>query len=136
MKEKQNSSITEEWEKVARKDWERAKRNLKEKDAEASGFFLQQSLEKYLKAFLLQHGWKLKKIHELDALLDDAIKYKSELKKFYPLCERITGYYFAERYPPLVSEELTCEQITEDLKEAENFISMMFPGEELYGKKQ
>ena len=37
---------------IARKDWKRADRNLKDRDSEAAGFFLQQSLEKYLKAFL------------------------------------------------------------------------------------
>ena len=65
-----NESVSlEEWLKIARKDWERAKRNLEDEDPEAAGFFLQQSVEKYLKAFLLQRGWKLKKIHDLDALL-------------------------------------------------------------------
>jgi len=58
----------EDWLKIARKDWERAKRNLKDLDLEVTGFFLQQSVEKYLKAFLQLRGWKLRKIHELDAL--------------------------------------------------------------------
>ena len=65
------SSVAEEWVQIARKDWRRAERNLKVRDAEAAGFFLQQSLEKYLKAFLLKRDWKLRKIHELDALLDE-----------------------------------------------------------------
>jgi len=43
------------------------------------GFFLQQSLEKYLKAFLVKRNWNLRKIHELDALLDEASKYQQEL---------------------------------------------------------
>jgi HEPN domain-containing protein len=69
-----------EWLKVARNDWRRVGRNLKEDDVIAAGFFLQQSIEKYLKAFLIKHGWKLKKIHRLDALLDEAVKYKPPLK--------------------------------------------------------
>ena len=85
---------------VARKDWRRVQNMLEKKDAEAAGFFLQQSLEKYLKGFLLRQGWKLKKIHELDALLDDAVKYNPNLKVFYELCDRVAGYYFADRYPP------------------------------------
>jgi len=121
----------EDWLKIARKDWERANRNLKDEDPEAAGFFLQQSVEKYLKAFLLQRGWKLKKIHELDALLDEAIKYDPALKIFYKFCESITGYYFADRYPPLVALEMTSDDIKKDLVEAESFIKAMFPDEEI-----
>ena len=60
------TSVADEWTLIARKDWRRAERNLKDRDSEAAGFFLQQSLEKYLKAFLLKHDWKLRKIHELE----------------------------------------------------------------------
>jgi len=129
---KSNESLgLEDWLKIARKDWERAKRNLEDEDPEAAGFFLQQSVEKYLKAFLLQHGWKLKKIHELDALLDEAIAYEPTLQTFYKFCERITGYYFADRYPPLGALEITCEDIKKDLIEAKKFIKEIFPEEEI-----
>ncbi len=122
---------TEEWIKIARKDWKRMKRSLRADDAEASGFFLQQSLEKYLKAFILNYGWKLRKIHELDALLDDAAKCNPDLERFRDLCERVSGYYFADRYPPLGVLELTCGDIKKNLKEARKFIRTMFPGERL-----
>ena len=122
-------STAEEWKQIARRDWERTKRNLRDDDEEAAGFFLQQSLEKYMKAFLLKQGWKLRKIHELDALLDDAVKYNPGLESFYELCERVTGYYFAERYPPFSDSELSCEDIERDLKEAKRFVQIMFPEE-------
>lgn len=38
---------------------------LADGDAEGAGLFLQQSLEKFLKAYLLGKGWKLKKVHTL-----------------------------------------------------------------------
>lgn len=79
---------------------------LEDEDAGGAGYFLQQSLEKYLKAFLLQKGWSLKKIHTLYTLLDDAVKYNPELEVFRGLCERVSGYYFTERYPSLTEEEL------------------------------
>lgn len=120
-----------EWIKIARKDWTRLHHMLEKEDAEAAGFFLQQSLEKYLKAFLLHHGWGLRKIHELDALLDDAVKYNPDLKNFYTLCERISGYYFVDRYPPLGSAEIECKDIEKDMEEAKVFIKAMFPLEEL-----
>ena len=100
-------------------------------DLEAAAFFLQQSLEKYLKAFLLSQQWKLRRIHELDALLDEAVKHNPDLEKFRDLCERASGYYFAERYPPLGTFDLKSEDLKEDLRVARSFVTTMFPGEKL-----
>lgn len=124
-------SVANDWLKIARKDWRRVERNLRARDVEASAFFLQQSLEKYLKAFLLSHKWKLRKVHELDALLDEAAKYKPDLEGFRDLCERVSGYYFAERYPPLGTLDLTSADLKRDLKEAHGFVKAMFPSERL-----
>jgi len=122
---KENSLYPPAWVKVAKKDWRRMRIMLDEKDAEAAGYFLQRSLEKYLKAFLLQKGWRLKKIHELDALLDEAVKYDSNLESFRGLCERVSGYYFTERYPELVEKGLTSEEVKNDIEEAERFIKLL-----------
>lgn len=122
MKEKEDSLYPPDWIKVAKKDWRRMEVMLEEGDGEAAGYFLQQSLEKYLKAFLLQKGWELRKIHELDALLDDAINYNSDLESFRGLCENVSGYYSTERYPSLTDEELICEEVRMDVGEAEKFI--------------
>lgn len=130
IRKKEDSLYPSDWIKVAKKDWHRAKGMLDEDDAEAAGFFLQQSLEKYLKAFLLQQGWKLRKIHTLYTLLDEAIRYNLALESFRELCERVSGYYFAERYPMLTEEELTCDEVKKDMKEAERFIKIMFNEEE------
>lgn len=129
-----DSPIVLDWLRIARKDRGRISHMLDGKDAEAAAFFLQQSLEKYLKAFLLRHGWKLRKMHELDALLDDAVAYNPGLNRFYDLCERVSGYYFAERYPPLVAAamELTCKDVERDMGQAKKFIKMMFPKEEFH----
>jgi HEPN domain-containing protein len=127
MRKPENSYYPADWLKVAEKDWDRVKRNLRDDDAEAAGFFLQQSLEKYLKAYLLGKGWKLKKVHELDSLLDFAVKYNSNLETFRSLLERVSGYYFTERYPHLVEEALTINDIKKDIKEAKEFIKLLFP---------
>jgi len=129
MKKKKNSLYPPDWIKMARKDWQRLNIMLREGDAEGAGYFLQQSLEKYLKAFLLQQGWALKKIHNLYTLLEDAVKYQPVLESFRELCEHVSGYYLTERYPELTPSELTCEDIKKDLKEAEKFIRMLFPEE-------
>lgn len=127
MKETEDSLYHPDWIKVAKKDWQRLEVMLREGDVEGAGYFLQQSLEKYLKAYLLQHGWSLKKIHTLHLLLDDAVKYNPGLESFRELCERVSGYYLTERYPQLTSSELTSKDIKKDLKEAEKFIKALFP---------
>ncbi|MCJ7577202.1 MAG: HEPN domain-containing protein [candidate division Zixibacteria bacterium] len=125
MKKPENSLYPPDWLKVAKKDWHRMKIMLDEEDAEAAGYFLQQSLEKYLKAFLLEKGWKLQKIHELDALLDEAVKHNEDLESYRDLCERVSGYYFTDRYPALVDTGLTCEDIEKDVEKAKRFIKTL-----------
>ena len=43
-------------------------------DPDAAGFYLQQAMEKYLKAFLLSKKWKLKRTHDLEVLLNEAVQ--------------------------------------------------------------
>jgi len=123
------SLYPDNWKNVARKDWHRVDVLLADDDAEGAAFFLQQSLEKYLKAFLLEKGWKLKKIHELDTLLDYAVDFKPELENFRELCERIAGYYFTERYPTIIPSELTSEDIRKDKADAAEFVTGLFEDE-------
>lgn len=90
-----------DWRRIAEKDLARVKMLLEESDPELAGFCLQQAVEKFLKAYLLSKGWKLRRIHNLDALLDDAIAFDSSLQEFRTICIRITSFYFLERYPCL-----------------------------------
>jgi len=122
----QNSLYAPDWIRAAKKDWHRMELMLEARDAEASGYFLQQCLEKYLKGFLLERGWKLRKIHELDALLDDAVKFNESLESFRDLCERVSGYYLIERYPRLVGKGVTAKDLKRDVAEARMFIRGLF----------
>lgn len=128
---KPDSQYPEDWKIAARKDWHRHVVLLEDGDAEGAAFFIQQSIEKYLKAFLIEKNWKLKKIHELDTLLDYAVDFDSSLEKFRVLCERATGYYFTERYPILVPSGLTEKDIIADRKEAVKLIEALFGDEEI-----
>ncbi len=89
MTETGGSLYPDDWIVVARKDWHRTAVLLEDGDPDGAAFFLQQSLEKYLKAFLLGKGWKLRKIHELDTLLDYAVEFGADLEEFRELCERV-----------------------------------------------
>ena len=63
--------------------------------------------------------------------MDEASKCQQDLEAYRDLCERVSGYYFAERYPPLSDFELSVADIRRDLKEAREFVKLMFPRERL-----
>ena len=95
----EESTYSGDWLAIAERDLSRVNRCLRDEDSEAAGFFLQQAIEKFLKAFLLSKGWKLRRIHDLEALLDDAAEHDADPETFRPLCQQVTGYYLVERYP-------------------------------------
>lgn len=131
MKPEQPSFYFQDWKKTARQDWHRLLVLLEDGDPEGASFFLQQTLEKFLKAYLLQNGWKLKKIHALQVLLNEALPYNDALKDFLLVCERVSAFYLADRYPTLGTSQLDAEDIQEELSDAREFIEALFPGETL-----
>ncbi|MDI6786379.1 MAG: HEPN domain-containing protein, partial [bacterium] len=56
--------------------------------------------------------------HELDDLLDIALKHDQYFEKFRDLCEVATKYYIEERYPFVVTSEITKKEIGENLAKA------------------
>jgi HEPN domain-containing protein len=68
-----------DWLHIAERDWARVERLLEVQDVELAGFSLQQAVEKYLKAFLLSRGWRRRRIHDLEVLLNEALTYNSSL---------------------------------------------------------
>jgi HEPN domain-containing protein len=94
-------------------------------DPEGAGYHLQQSVEKYLKGFLLYKGWKLKRIHDLEVLLNDALKYEKTLEKYRNLLQKVTGYYVIDRYPLASAPTLTPEEVGESIAEAKELIQQL-----------
>ncbi|MEW6069942.1 MAG: HEPN domain-containing protein [Candidatus Thermoplasmatota archaeon] len=74
----------------------------------------QQAIEKYLKGFLIYNGWILRKIHDLEELVTEAIKIDKTFSAFLDPCRVISRYYFEIRYPP-EAEEYTKEEIKKSL---------------------
>lgn len=125
----QDSLYPPDWREAARRDWNRVSALLGLNDAEAAAFFLQQALEKYLKAYLLQRGWKLRKIHLLHVLLEEALVHEPSLAGFRDLCERVAGYYLTERYPQLVPSGLQISDVERDREESRCLIDTLSPDE-------
>lgn len=122
------SRYPKDWLALAEKDLARVKRSLRDKDPELGGFCLQQAVEKFLKAFLLSKGWKLRRIHDLEALLDDAMAHDASLDQFRDVCQTITKYYVVERYPLAVETELTEEEVRASLQAAQRLIERIRKG--------
>jgi len=103
------SQYPHDWFRIAAKDFARVAKRLAEGDADDAAFHLQQAIEKSLKGYLLARGWKLKRIHDVEALLTDAVRYDRKLEQYRSLCQQVAGYYIIERYPtfeegPLLDE--------------------------------
>ncbi len=72
---------------------------------------IQQALEKYLKGYLIANGWQLRKIHDLEELLNSAIKFDASFADFLDVCRRATKYYMDSRYPIGEVEDYTIKEI-------------------------
>lgn len=98
------SLLPKDWFAKAALDLMRVEALLAINDDEGAGFHLQQAAEKYLKGYLLGRGWRLKRTHDLDDLIDDALKFDAHLETFRNSCRFAGEFYVSERYPfPLVS---------------------------------
>jgi HEPN domain-containing protein len=60
---------------------------------------LQESVERYLKGYLIGTGWSLQKLHNLSTLLDFAVQREPRFKQFADLCETLTTQFWAQHYP-------------------------------------
>jgi HEPN domain-containing protein len=119
------SSYPLDWLLIAEKDWKRVERLLNEGDPELAGFCLQQAVEKFLKAFLLAQGWQLRRIHSLDALLDDAVTYDASLEGFRGVCQKITAFYVVERYPFAVKGGITEEDVRSSWEQVKGLVEKL-----------
>ena len=115
---REESHYPADWRRIAEKDFRRVEQLLSVHDPEAAGFYLQQALEKFLKAFLLSHGWELKRVHDLEALLNAALVYDGALEPFREICQKATGFYMVERYPLMADAVLTEDDVRSSLKQA------------------
>jgi len=112
-----------DWLRVAEKDLARVEHLLALEDAEAAGFYLQQTVEKHLKAFLLARGWRLQRIHDLEALLNAALEHDATIEPFRSACQVIAGFYLVHRYPFLGDTGLTSDDVQRTLEEVKPLLA-------------
>lgn len=67
----EESRYPQDWFRVGDKELMRAQNLLNLEDLEGAGFNIQQAVEKYLKGYLLSQEWQLRRIHDLEVLLNE-----------------------------------------------------------------
>jgi len=88
-------------------------------------FHIQQAIEKYLKGWLLSTGWTLRRTHEVEVLVQEAIARDANFAPFLAPCQRITEYYIETRYPIGVHTLLDPKTITADLNTARDLMALI-----------
>lgn len=117
------SSYPRDWFRIGRRDLDRARRLFGADDFEAAAFYCQQAVEKYLKGYLLSHDWRLRRIHNLDVLLNEAVKHDSALEQHRAAYQKMTQYYIEDRYPFTAPSQLTKDEVAESPAAAELLIA-------------
>lgn len=107
-------ALTLEWLTKARSDYLFAEASLRE----FSGFYSQicilchDAVEKYLKAFLVSHGRRPERIHDLLAVLHTCTELDPKLAGLASHCAILNDYYIPLKYPSHYPE-VTREQAEE-----------------------
>lgn len=93
--------LAKEWFSAGESDFLYAQVGLKENEVLPQvGFMAQQAVEKFLKGFLILHGIKPERVHDLVVLLESCTKIEPKLETLRETCAVLTGFYLESRYPP------------------------------------
>jgi len=118
--------IAKEWIERGRHDLDAAKILFAEQEHfDIILFHIHQAVEKYLKAFLIYYGWNLRKIHDIETLITEALDFKSELKEYLDFSRELTAYYYEGRYPPGPTTPYSKEEVEKALETAEDIIKKL-----------
>jgi HEPN domain-containing protein len=116
-KNEEEIKLVKNWLKFARENLLFARSGMKEEYApnHTICFLCHGSAEKYLKAFLIWHGWELRKTHDLKDLLVFCIDFEQGFENLKEECGILNEYITLGRYP----SDLPFESIDEeDAREA------------------
>ena len=120
-----------EWIERGKHDLEVAKILLAEEEySDVVVFHVHQAVEKYLKGFLIYKGLDLKKIHDIELLLTEAMNFDDEFQKYLDFGRKLTAFYYEERYPPGPIASYPKEEIGDIMEVAEEIIDKLKEGTE------
>jgi HEPN domain-containing protein len=119
------SRLPDDWFDKAARDLRRVGVLLADDDVEGAGFHLQQAAEKYLKGYLLGKGWPLKRTHDLEVLLNEAMTYDSRFQDYLDACIMVREFYVEERYPFLGSPPPARSELEKALDSVRDMIALI-----------
>ncbi len=98
---------------------------LADQDIEGCMFYLQQVCEKHLKAKLIEKGWRLKRIHDIPELLNEARAMGIVTPVTDETASMLAVEYIAGRYPSTIPDpEPTPAQAQACLDQVSKMISL------------
>lgn len=122
-----NVKKANEWFKIGKNEFSFACLGMKDEHDEFYAqiyFMLHQSVEKYLKGYLVAHNVSFKKVHDLGYLCKKCSSLNEEFNSFYNKCKILNQFYIPTRYPvswPLISKA----QIQESFQIAKEIIDFI-----------
>jgi HEPN domain-containing protein len=119
------SKLPADWFDKADKDLQRVEILLAADDVEGAGFHLQQAAEKYLKGYLLGKGWPLKRTHDLEVLLNEAMTYDDRFQNYLDFCIMVREFYVEERYPFIGSPPPTRHELEEAIDAIREMVTLI-----------
>jgi HEPN domain-containing protein len=115
-----------DWYKHGEHDLRSAQILFREKGyTDTIAFLIEQAAEKYLKGYLISKGWKLKKTHDLELLVTEAVDYNVSLKQFLDYARTVSAFYIEHRYPPSPPIDYPREETASLMKQTENLIDLI-----------
>jgi len=87
--------------------------------------YLQQAAEKYLKGYLLSRGWSLKRTHDLEVLLNEAMNHDGRFQAYLNACIMVREFYVEERYPFIGSPPPSRQELEEAIDAIQEMITLI-----------
>ena len=112
-------ATTREWLEKAEADFVSAVREYRARNRpnyDATCFFAQQCIEKYLKGRLAEAGSPIAKTHDLSVLLDAVIFLEPLWEAARPRLETLTSYAVLFRYPGESATKILAKSAIDDLR--------------------
>lgn len=114
------------WLEKARRDLDTAWLNHKHGGyTDVTCYFCHQTVEKALKAFLIYHSIRFKKVHVLPNLLQACISQNKTFSRFQKHCQILNDYYIEAKYPLEFPIDYPKKEAEEALKLAEEILEFV-----------
>lgn len=106
-----NLEYFKEWQKKAEEDFDSVKILLENNGIPAIiCYHCQQVVEKYLKGYLVYNNVEFPKSHQLDVLLEEAVKINEAFKDYSDEVAPLNNYYIEARYPMDIKEDISINE--------------------------